>query len=217
MHRVTKLTRTGMFFAFWGIYFGFYFVRHPTRKDPPYTLHPKQTLIATQIVAYGNAVLTLNPTESISLLIAMNASNLPGRVLPNLISDACLGPLNTIIPSTFLAAMQVFVWIGTASKTSLTIIACFYGFAAAGMQSLYNATIFSFAPDMRSAGVRMACVYLALGVASLTGAPIGGALIKKREGDYLYAQLFAGGSILLGGMLLLAARFVKLGWRPSRL
>ena len=168
------------------------------------------------MVSFGEAILHLNPTQSVNLLIAMNAANFPGRFIPNLISDACIGPLNTIIPSTFLAGMMIFLWIGSATYTSLLVVACFYGFAAAGLQGLYIATIYSFCPDLSKAGIRIAMVYVAIGLACLTGSPIGGALIRGNDGGYLSAQLFAGCNILLGAILLLAARLVKTGWAPSR-
>ena len=168
------------------------------------------------MVTFGEAVLHLSPAQSVNLLIAMNASNLPGRFIPNLISDACIGPLNTIIPSTFLAGMMVFLWIGSAAHASLVVVACFYGFAAAGLQGLYIATIYSFCPDPNKVGIRIAMVYVVIGLACLTGNPIGGALIRGNDGGYLYAQLFAGCTIVLGAVLLLAARLVKSGWAPSR-
>ncbi|MCJ1471440.1 hypothetical protein MMC13_000079 [Lambiella insularis] len=184
---------TGMFFAYWGIYFGFYY-----------------------IATFGQSILHLSSTSSINLLIAMNAANLPGRFLPALISDACIGPLNTIIPSTFLAAMQIFFWVGVSSHSALLVVACLYGFSAAGLQSLYSATIYSFSPDPSKVGVRMAMVFAAIGLACLTGAPIGGAPIQRDNGGYLYAQFFAGGSLALGAGFLLAARVCKGGWLPIR-
>ncbi|KAL9576074.1 MAG: hypothetical protein Q9212_007408, partial [Teloschistes hypoglaucus] len=112
------LVMAGLFFTFWGIYFGFYY-----------------------IVTYAQTTLHLSPAEATNLLILMNAANLPGRFIPPLISDACLGPINTLIPCTFLTALLLFLWLGADSTTSVHLVACFYGFAAAGIQSLYNATI----------------------------------------------------------------------------
>ncbi|MCJ1322234.1 hypothetical protein MMC15_007581 [Xylographa vitiligo] len=207
------LMMAGMFFSFLGIYFGFYYVS-------PFPIHASHAPVrfnrALQIATFGEAVLLLSPSDSTSLLIAMNAANFPGRFLPALISDACIGPLNTIVPATFLAAMQIFIWIGSTTHNSLLVIACLYGFSAAGLQSLYSATIFSFAPDASKVGIRMAMVFVVIGVACLTGAPIGGALIASDGGGYFYAQLFAGCSILLGATFLLAARVVKSGWLPQR-
>lgn len=146
----------------------------------------------------------------------MNAANLPGRFVPTLISDACIGPINTIIPSTLLAAMILFVWVGCSSYSALLVIACLYGFFAAGLQSLYSATIYSFSPDSSKVGIRMAMTFVAIGLACLIGAPIGGALIQSNDGGYLYAQLFAGGSLTVGAGLLLLARVWKSGWLPMR-
>lgn len=173
-------------------------------------------MIPLQIVSYGQFSLHLSNSSATNLLILMNVANLPGRFLPALISDACIGPLNTIIPSTFLAAMLIFLWIGASTHTALLIVACLYGFAAAGLQSLYNATIYGFCPDVSKLGIRMAMVFAVIGVACLTGSPIGGALIKAGEGSYLYAQLFAGCSISLGAALMLVARWVKEGWAPKK-
>lgn len=190
----------GMFFAFWGIYFAFYFM-----------------------VSYARSVLNMSPTNAINLLVAMNASNLIGRFLPNYISDACIGPLNTIIPSTFFSALMLFLWIGAATPTSLYLIASMYGFAAAGLQSLYTTTIFSFIGNDRTrAASRMALVFVVIGIACLTGAPVGGALVARRDADvddqtrYLYAQIFAGTSMMVGGGLLFAARVVKSGMAARR-
>lgn len=158
----------------------------------------------------------LSSTDSIELLVAMNAANLPGRFLPNFISDACIGPLNTIIPATFLAAMMIFLWIGTSTHASLLIVACFYGFSVAGINSLYNATIYSLSPDPGKAGVRMAIVFSGIAIASLTGTPIGGVLIDHDSGGFLSAQLFAGCTLIIGALFLLAARLFKSGWKPQR-
>ena len=64
--------------------------------------------------------------------------------------------------------------------------------------------------------VRLAVVLSVIGIATLTGAPLGGALISRMGGEYLGAQLFAGSSVLLGGVLLGAARWKRDGWRAAR-
>lgn len=168
-------------------------------------------------MSFGQNILHLDSTASINLLVAMNAANLPGRLLPNLISDACIGPLNTMIPLTFLTSALVFLWIGSSTHTSLLLVACFYGFAAAGVQSLYTTTIFSLAGSDRSkVGIRMGMVFAVIGFACLTGAPLGGQLVVKDKGQYLYAQIFAGTSIAVGGCMFLAARLAKSGWAAMR-
>lgn len=176
----------------------------------------------------------------------MLTANLPGRFLPALISDNCIGPLNTIIPSAFLSSAVVWLWAASDNnRVSLTVIACFYGFVSAGVQVLYISTVHSFCantgnPDMEMStggmssarptpaklqvdgiGMRAGGIYTSIGLACLIGTPIGGALISYRTErgmlhPYLGAQVFAGLSLLLGGMLLLASRVARIGWQAKR-
>ncbi|KAK5161476.1 hypothetical protein LTS14_001272 [Recurvomyces mirabilis] len=119
------LAAGGIFFAFLGIYFGFVY-----------------------IVLFASTQLHLSDTGATNLLIYMLAANLPGRFLPALISDRCIGPLNTIIPSIFLSAACVGLWIslgeGPGARGALTVVACFYGFVSAGVQVLYAPTVYAF-------------------------------------------------------------------------
>lgn len=50
-------------------------------------------------------------------------------------------------------------------------------------------------------------------VASLTGPPLGGALIGAGSGHYLYAQAWAASSLALGGLVLIAARYTRVGFK----
>ncbi|KAL1859343.1 hypothetical protein Plec18170_002459 [Paecilomyces lecythidis] len=189
-----SLMAAGMFFAFWGIYFGFYF-----------------------IVAFGEDVIHMTAMKSVNLLVAMNACNLAGRFIPNIISDACIGPMNTLIPTSILSAIFIFTWIGANTETALFIVACLYGFFAAGIQSLYVTTIFSFSgTDRKKLSLRMALVFVLISIASLTGAPLGGHLVSSNDGNYITAQLFAGVNIALGSLFFLLARVAKQGCAPMR-
>ncbi|KAJ9400557.1 hypothetical protein DTO282F9_2442 [Paecilomyces variotii] len=188
------LMAVGMFFAFWGIYFGFYF-----------------------IVAFGQDILHMTSIKSVNLLVAMNASNFVGRFIPNIISDACIGPMNTLIPASVLSSIFIFTWVGANTETALYIVACFYGFFSAGIQSLYVTTIFSFSgTDRKKLSLRMALVFVLISLASLTGAPLGGHLVTTNDGKYLTAQLFAGVNIALGALFFLLARLAKQGCAAMR-
>lgn len=143
----------------------------------------------------------------------MNATNLPGRLLPPLLSDRSLGPVNTIIPCIFLTALFLFIWIGATSHIAITVVACFYGFGSGAVQGLYNPAIWNFpAADPAKGRVRVAFVFFWISIAALTGTPIGGTLIKHEHGGYLHAQLFAAITVLVGGCLMVAARVAKVGW-----
>jgi MFS family permease len=126
------LTATGLFSSFLGLYFGFVY-----------------------IVSYASAVLELSDTAATNLLIFMLAANLPGRLLPGIISDRCIGPLNTLLPSLVLSAACIGLWVSLPEERAgmngksgvtgaLTVVACFYGFVSAGIQALYAPIIHSF-------------------------------------------------------------------------
>jgi MFS family permease len=194
------LASFGLFFAFMGVYLAFVYM-----------------------VLYASTVLHLTNKAASNLLIFMLLANLPGRFLPALISDNCIGPLNTIIPSAFLSSAVIFLWVASDdnNRASLTVIACFYGFVSAGVQVLYVATVYSFCVeeetiaadgsrekaydktkkklDVDRIGIRAGGLYTSIGLACLVGTPIGGALISYRtergmEKPFLGAQVFAGGS-----------------------
>lgn len=125
--------------------------------------------------------------------------------------------MNTLIPTSILSAIFIFTWIGANTETALFIVACLYGFFAAGIQSLYVTTIFSFSgTDRKKLSLRMALVFVLISIASLTGAPLGGHLVSSNDGNYITAQLFAGVNIALGSLFFLLARVAKQGCAPMR-
>lgn len=202
------LVASGMFFSFLGIYFGFVY-----------------------IISYGSTILHMSQKAATNLLIFMLLANLPGRFLPALIADRCIGPLNTIIPSLFLSSAVIWLWAAGAQNTaSLTVIACFYGFVSAGIQVLYAPTMYSFCVEkvpgeeevsIDKIGIRAGGISTCIGLACLFGTPIGGALISYRtdrglEAPFMGAQIFAGVCLMVGGVLLLASRVSKAGWVPMR-
>ncbi|RMZ27889.1 hypothetical protein D0859_08025 [Hortaea werneckii] len=212
----------GMFFTFLGVYFGYF-----------------------MMVTFASTELKMSNTAATNLLIFMLAANLPGRFLPALISDKCIGPLNTIIPSIFLSAAVIGLWIasGEPGKAAMVVIACFYGFVSAGVQVLYAPAVYAFCIEPatsthRSAsppsierqpnqmmtdrlGLKAGGIFTCVGLACLIGTPIGGALISYRanrgmEHTYLGGQIFATVSLVLGGCLLLGSRVAKVGWEARR-
>ena len=57
----------------------------------------------------------------------------------------------------------------------------------------------------------MGMVFSIISFASLTGAPIAGALIQRDNGRYVYAQVFAGSIMASGCLTLVAARIASTG------
>jgi MFS family permease len=177
------------FFFFWGLYFAFFYVG-----------------------SYGRNNLGMSYSDSINLLLTMVCMGFVFRLLPNYFADR-LGALNVLLPWVFLCGILMFGWIGVRSPASLYVFAAIYGSGSAGIQSVWPATLASLTSDLSKAGIRMGMGFSVVSFASLTGPPLAGALIQMRDGDYLYALIWAGTSFFVGGALLVAARVAKVGWR----
>lgn len=106
---------------------------------------------------------------------------------------------------------MMFAWAGVHNRAGIWAFSVVYGLSAAGMQSLFPATLSSLTTDLKKAGVRMGMGFSVVSVACLTGPPLAGALIQLKHGDYLYAQMWAGSSLICGGLTLCAARITKTG------
>ncbi|KAI9811855.1 MAG: hypothetical protein M1827_005206 [Pycnora praestabilis] len=173
---------------FWGLYFAFFYIG-----------------------TYAVDILGTNEKTSISLLLVLNGSGVPGRLIPNILSDRYFGPLNTMIPFAAISAALLYIWIGIGNVGGMYAFAVIYGSFASGLLSLFPAVLASLTPDLSKTGVRMGMVFTCLSFANLTGPPIGGALIQLHGGSYLSGQVFAGTTVAGGLALLTVVRFLRTG------
>ncbi|KAJ5472460.1 hypothetical protein N7530_006461 [Penicillium desertorum] len=183
----------GMFMNFWGLYVGFFYIG-----------------------SFSRNIIGVSNDRSIDLLLVMNGVGLIGRLVPNLLADQFTGPLNLLIPFSFATALVGYCWAAVNGMSGLWTFAAFYGLFAAGIQSLFPATLSTLTTDMKKIGVRMGMVLSVVAVAALIGSPIAGELVVRGDGNYLYAQMFMGSAILLGGLTLIGARVTKVGTGLTR-
>lgn len=133
-----------------------------------------------------------------------------------MIADRYLGPLNTLVPFTYICSILLFCWAAVDNRGGVYAFACIYGFFAAGVQSLWPAGLSSLTTDLKKAGVRIGMGFTLVSLACLTGPPLGGALLTTDHGHYLYAQVWAASCLLLGGTILIMARYSKVGLKMVR-
>lgn len=183
----------GMFLNFWGLYFAFYYIG-----------------------SFGRNILAISEADSINDLLILNGIGIFGRLIPNYLADRFFGPLNTIIPFAFISGILVYCWAAVTSSGGLISFAVVYGLFAAGIQSLFPATLSSLTTDINKTGVRMGMIFTVVSFATLSGPPLAGALIENDNGSYLYAQMFAGSVIMGGGATLLAGRVAIKGWKKAK-
>ena len=177
-----------VYLGFWGLYFAFYYVGSFTRD-----------------------ALGASQATSIKVLMVMNGVGAPGRLIPGFVADRYLGPLNTFLPFVLMASVLLYCWAGVSSVGGSYAFACVYGFFAAGIQSLFLATLSSLTTDLTKTGVRMGMVLTVVSLAALTGEPLAASLIQRDAGHYLNAQMFAASSMALGFVILVATRYAKVG------
>ncbi|KAL4783942.1 major facilitator superfamily domain-containing protein [Aspergillus varians] len=178
----------GMFLNFWGLYIGFFYIG-----------------------SFSREIIGVSTTTSIYVLLLMNGIGYIGRLVPNSMADQYTGPLNMLIPFSLATGLIAFCWAGVQSLSGVYAFATFYGLVAAGIQSLFPATLSTLTTDLKKMGARMGMVMGVVGVAALIGSPIAGALVQRGHGDYLYTQMFMGSVIIAGTCSLVAARVAKVG------
>ncbi|KAK8045179.1 aspyridones efflux protein apdF [Apiospora rasikravindrae] len=179
----------GMFFNFWGVYFGFYYLS-----------------------SFARSGLEMNPSlsypDSLNLLLLVNGVGVIGRLGPNYLADT-VGPLNLLIPTCLITGIALLSWMAVGTPAQLYAWSVFYGIAAGGIQSLFPAGLSSLTTDLRKRGTRMGMVFTIVSFAVLTGNPIAGAIIAASGGGYWGAQTFTGCSLLLGMCLIFCARLAR--------
>lgn len=143
--------------------------------------------------------------------MVMNAVGVPGRIVPAILADRWLGPVNTLIIFVLCSGIAVFCWAFTNTLSSLWAFIIIYGFFGAGVQSLFPPALGSLTTDLSKLGVQIGMIFSIISVGCLTGPPIAGALIQAHGGNYLYAQMFGGSIMVVGASLITVGRVWKTG------
>jgi len=146
------------------------------------------------------------------LLAMLNASSIFGRILPGIIADR-IGRFNVMIATTgFSAIIVLALWLPSSGNIPIIIFAVLYGFSSGAFVSMAPSLIAQISP-IREIGVRSGTLFLCVAFAGLTGNPIGGALVGKDNGKFLYLQLFCGLAMSVGAVVFFASRAVQCGFK----
>ncbi|KAI0002622.1 major facilitator superfamily domain-containing protein [Xylariaceae sp. FL0662B] len=176
----------GIFLSLWAVYIGYTYINH-----------------------YGVAVLGIDSSTSLNLLLILNALGCPGRILPALISDAFAGPFQTAVPLVFGSGILYFGWMGIGSWGSLLAFAVLFGFVNGGVQGMLMAGLPSLTTDLSKMGTRTGMILSIASVATLTGPPVAGALIDAGGGRYTYLQIWGGCSMIVSACFLIGASLTQ--------
>ncbi|KAH7000745.1 major facilitator superfamily domain-containing protein [Ilyonectria destructans] len=177
----------GMFFNFWAVFFGFYYLASYSRD----VIEP-----------------SFSYAESLNLLLILNGIGVLGRMILNHFADT-VGPLNLMIPVCLTAGIALFTWITVHTPGGLYAWTVVYGIIAGSILSLFPAGLASLTTDLSKRGARMGMNFTIVSFATLTGNPVAGAIITSNGGDYMGAQLLMGVSFLLGMGFIIMARLSR--------
>ncbi|KAJ3925839.1 MAG: MFS general substrate transporter [Lentinula lateritia] len=170
------------------------------------------------------AIKGADATFSFYLLAILNGSSIPGRIIPNILSQK-FGVFNTLAFCTLACSILIFALLGVdKSVAALVIFAILYGFFSGGFISLLAPVIASLARDESEMGIRLGLAYFIGSFGILAGNPIAGALLGETfpwwrpivfsavSGAIFYDKIFTRMiqvMILVGLALVLTSRTVR--------
>lgn len=187
----------GSFVNFLGLYFAFFFIS-----------------------AYARDVLGLNSDKANHLLLVINGAGIPGRIIPMWLADQRqwkgVRPVTVQIPLNLATSILLFAWVAVKGSGSAFAFAACYGFVANAVQSLFPATLADMTLDPRRTGAQLGWGFTIGSFSCLTGNPIGGLLVQAGNGDYTYAQIYAGSCTMCGCIIVVLVAWLRIRQQRQR-
>ncbi|PLN77658.1 major facilitator superfamily domain-containing protein [Aspergillus taichungensis] len=137
------------------------------------------------------------------LVSIINAASLVGRILPGVLADR-YGHFNLCGSAALLSGVTAFCWTAATSAGGLVVWCLAYGFTSGAIMSLQSAC----AAHLASHELHGTAVGFLMGSVALTalfGTPISGQLVGSY--GYLALSMYAGASLVVGGLLIFVAQF----------
>jgi len=164
----------------------------------------------TQIASYGREALGLDYASASTMIIILNGVGMPFRIFFPWLSDR-YGPMNLMLPVGVVWAVVAFSWLAVHNVTGYYVFTIFYGICTAAFQSMFPTTIASITKRLDMSGTRLGMAFGVTSFASLTGPPLGGAILAAGGGRYTGAQAWAACMTTIGLACVVFARFKAAG------
>ncbi|ETW76306.1 MFS monocarboxylate transporter [Heterobasidion irregulare TC 32-1] len=174
------LLTLGAFICLWGVFYPLFYV---------------------QLFAITHGV---DPKIAFYTLAILNASSIPGRVLPNLFVHR-YGTYNILLACGLCCGAITFALFGITTVAGIVVFAILSGFFSGGFLSVITAAIASHARHEGEIGLRMGFAFALAAVGSLTGTPIDGALLGDAF-TWSRTIIFSGVTVLAGTAVLAVSR-----------
>ncbi|KAF2427386.1 putative MFS transporter [Tothia fuscella] len=170
----------GLFLVCWGIFTPFFY-------------------LPTYAQQHGMSV-----TMSFYLITILNAGSFVGRLLAGGLGVR-IGQFNVLSIGCTICSILIFSWLKVQTNWSLIVFSLFYGIFSGAVIGTMISTLVQTAPHPSQMGTYLGMASGFLGLASLTGTPITGAMIAHWHG-YFEAIVFSGVCGLAGSALIFCTR-----------
>lgn len=108
----------------------------------------------------------------------------------------------------------LFSWISVNTESGVLAFCSFYGVVSSGLINLPNNVVTTaLTPDMRQFGTRFVMQSVIVGIGTLVGNPVAGAIVGD---SWLGLQLFAAFSVAVAILLTIATRIALVGFNIKR-
>ncbi|KAF9012418.1 putative monocarboxylate permease [Cyathus striatus] len=148
-----------------------------------------------------------NSRDAFYVLPIANAASVVGR-LAGFIGDK-IGRFNMYFLVTFLAGIiNLTMWTTVSGPAAIYVYAILFGLFSGGVIAIFPACTAQVSPP-ELIGSRLGFLLFVMSFATLTGAPIGGALLKYgiAKNAYIANAAFSGATMIVGAFFALLAKF----------
>ena len=170
------------------------------------------TYLPAAALATGPASSRITHQHAYRLIALLNAGSVPGRALPNYLSDT-FGRFNVMILTALVCTILIFgIWLpptilDVASEPALTAFAVLFGFWSGAAISLTPVCIAQVS-KVEEIGRRVGTCFSISSFGALVGVPIGGAIVDASGGGFTGLVVFSGCFYILALGGFVVARFV---------
>lgn len=171
------------------------------------------------IPTYARERLGSSDSLALYMLVFSVAGSFFGRLISGVFAHYA-GAIVTWILCTFSSGVLALSWISIEKESTFIAFSVLWGFFSAALVTVPSAAFANITPDLSRLGTRLGMSWSVSSIASLIGAPIAGALLRKKDGrtDFIGVQVWSGVCLMIGTCWLLVLYIVtvrtqKKGWR----
>ncbi|KAK4519083.1 uncharacterized protein ATC70_009314 [Mucor velutinosus] len=167
---------------------------------------------AFYLASYAESI-GLDPWIGANLGAIMCAVNAVAMLSTGWLSDRA-GRINCLFVFTFLSGIfTLAIWTTAKTSAAIWVYVILYGYSGASYLTMYGSSV----PEVAGYDNITAAnglLYFTSTFGYMFGSPITSAIISTGENGYVYAAVYCGLLMSVGGLLCLALRVIRSGWKP---